>query len=560
MVCPALHGLTRNQLRYILDPHGLGERELADILDPWEDPTVQGPHLLPTEPDEDFPGETFRVLKDKEEKAYGEYRTRRLVLEAWERRPRSTELVPEREGLTMTELTDEQRQRAVEVMWEFVNAPPGSDGRTPPQADEALDAARVEIIEQQLRPLLTEYLEGRLPLPEFKSTVDGINKRHEHWGFKGIKGQMLFNMAANVATDLSELDAELRAAIVAPASEEMARSRLLTFASYIRRIGEQHVEAGGTKHGRPQIGSVTFFVSFFWQIQDRGTWPMYYTNAVNTMVDLNLWQPSDDLADNYIRFKHIYEELAAVFGEAAGRPFTLYDVEHVFWFKGQKPFREPKPVDQEQPTQGLAAIVEPEQEVPRLPESYVPPIVAVLPTMARNEPTLAEAAKASGTTLDRAFEKSVNAAFTILGYETKLLGQGQGRVPDGLALELDNSYAIIWDAKMRADGYSIGTDDRTIREYVTTQSRELKRRKLLRNIYYAIVSSGFREDYDDIVRMVKMETDVNEVCLIEAEALVAMVDAKLRDPLQLTLGPDGIQRLFSTSGVLTSDNVREILG
>ncbi len=33
----------------------------------------------------DFPGETFRVLKDKEIRQYGEYRTRRLVLEAWDR-------------------------------------------------------------------------------------------------------------------------------------------------------------------------------------------------------------------------------------------------------------------------------------------------------------------------------------------------------------------------------------------------------------------------------------------------------------------------------------------
>jgi len=31
------------------------------------------------------PGETFRVLKKKELRQYGEYRTRRLVLEAWER-------------------------------------------------------------------------------------------------------------------------------------------------------------------------------------------------------------------------------------------------------------------------------------------------------------------------------------------------------------------------------------------------------------------------------------------------------------------------------------------
>ncbi|MGB4293857.1 MAG: hypothetical protein WBJ37_13375 [Bacteroidales bacterium] len=33
----------------------------------------------------DFPGETFRVLKEKEIRKYGEYRTRRLVLEAYDR-------------------------------------------------------------------------------------------------------------------------------------------------------------------------------------------------------------------------------------------------------------------------------------------------------------------------------------------------------------------------------------------------------------------------------------------------------------------------------------------
>ena len=80
-----LYGLNRKQLRYILDPHGLSHRELEDILDPWEDPTCAGPHLLPEHPADDFPGETFRVLKEKEERLYGEYRTRRLVLEAWGR-------------------------------------------------------------------------------------------------------------------------------------------------------------------------------------------------------------------------------------------------------------------------------------------------------------------------------------------------------------------------------------------------------------------------------------------------------------------------------------------
>jgi hypothetical protein len=44
--------------------------ELRYILDPKE---VHG---------EEFPGETFRVLKEKQVCLYGEYRTRRLVLES----------------------------------------------------------------------------------------------------------------------------------------------------------------------------------------------------------------------------------------------------------------------------------------------------------------------------------------------------------------------------------------------------------------------------------------------------------------------------------------------
>jgi hypothetical protein len=72
-----LYGLTRKQLRYILDPHDLTDRELANILDRVEDPQA-APRA------NDFPGQTFRVLKDKEIKQYGEYRTKRLVLAEWD--------------------------------------------------------------------------------------------------------------------------------------------------------------------------------------------------------------------------------------------------------------------------------------------------------------------------------------------------------------------------------------------------------------------------------------------------------------------------------------------
>ena len=40
----------------------------------------------------DYPSETFRVLKEREIRQFGEYRTRRLVLEAWDRLEMSGEL------------------------------------------------------------------------------------------------------------------------------------------------------------------------------------------------------------------------------------------------------------------------------------------------------------------------------------------------------------------------------------------------------------------------------------------------------------------------------------
>ncbi len=62
-----LYGLTRDELRYIIDP--------ADVMG------------------DEYPSETFRVLKNSEMREFGEYRTRRLVLETWDRLE-SGELIP----------------------------------------------------------------------------------------------------------------------------------------------------------------------------------------------------------------------------------------------------------------------------------------------------------------------------------------------------------------------------------------------------------------------------------------------------------------------------------
>lgn len=74
-----LYSLTREEVRYILDPQ--------DVFG------------------EGFPGETFRVLKEREEKELGEYRTRRLVLEAFDKlakSPRFSNEMPKRESAFKT--------------------------------------------------------------------------------------------------------------------------------------------------------------------------------------------------------------------------------------------------------------------------------------------------------------------------------------------------------------------------------------------------------------------------------------------------------------------------
>ena len=62
-----LYGLTEEELRYILDP--------KDVFG------------------EDYPSETFRVLKEKEIRQFGEYRTKRLILEAWRKLPTLVEIL-----------------------------------------------------------------------------------------------------------------------------------------------------------------------------------------------------------------------------------------------------------------------------------------------------------------------------------------------------------------------------------------------------------------------------------------------------------------------------------
>ena len=113
-----------------------------------------------------------------------------------------------------------------------------------------------------------------------------------------------------------------------------------------------------------------------------------------------------------------------------------------------------------------------------------------------------------------------------------------------------NSYAIIWDGKVRTDGYSIGTDDRTMREYITTQSRELKRRRHLKHLLRRRLKrlpGGLRR---------YTQSDEQSRGLYLGQMLWSQWWTRC-DPLALSLGSDGLQRLFSTSGYHRPQRARD---
>lgn len=85
-----------------------------------------------------------------------------------------------------------------------------------------------------------------------------------------------------------------------------------------------------------------------------------------------------------------------------------------------------------------------------------------------------------------------------------------------------------------------------------------------RNVYFAVVSGEFTDEGREAIRTLKIGTDIQEVRLVEAEALLALLENRLRKP-EFDLGPGDaggpvVQDFFAESGLLTAADVREELG
>jgi len=422
------------------------------------------------------------------------------------------------------------------------------------QSSAELDRNRVGLI-PTIAGLIADYRAGSLELPVFKTKIDSLNKQNQFWGFKGMSGQMFFNMMFNTSADhglLDRFDQLLKWTIEKPSDSAAAKLAIDEFVTQAANLGQFFPDG----RAAPRTGSVPFFLSYFWSMQDWQRWPIYYSSMVKSLIGAGISSFSGSPGANYLEFLAINEDLLSEYASTPNQ-VTLWDIEHAFFSNDEAPAAQARPVV---PSPAVQDTRDGHQNGPdlSLPASYIPPIVSILPELARNADGMIKTCEHIGISVEKVFEQRVAVLFSIFGYSVEALGQGYGRVPDGIAIAPTNNYAIIYDAKVRKDGYALGTDDRAIKEYINSQIDQLRRRGM-RHVYFAIITSAVNGDFDDFIRSIKMETDIRELVFFEIDALMALLELRLQSN-EFDLGPRGMQSYFAQSGVVRLSDIGEYVG
>ena len=162
---------------------------------------------------------------------------------------------------------------------------------------------------------------------------------------------------------------------------------------------------------------------------------------------------------------------------------------------------------------------------------FLPSSLQYLDVLARGEMPSYESSDLSVSTL---FERRTADAFQSLGFEMQPLGQGTGRNPDAIALATKERFAILIDAKVRANGYALGTEDRKFLEYALNHGKELQRQGF-EKVYLVVVVSSFRES--DLKKLTEYlsESPARSVEMITAAALIRIVEESIRERSTFTL-------------------------
>ena len=405
------------------------------------------------------------------------------------------------------------------------------------------NSKRDEVTEEKLQPLIDDFQSGEVDLVEFRNRNNGLNKQYPLWGFDGFVGGMHFNKLLKAVPEESELEAELRDVSQPPETEAEAHETIDAFAEYTQRLKENDLDSD------PFPKSTIFFLSYFWHVQQPDEWPLYYPTTEQYLKDEGLFEMEESYGASYVDFIETMGDLREDASTWLEAPVEYRDVSNAIYWHEELDESE---IEEEETGGGT----EERDTYVDVDKPYLPPVVADLDEVAAGTDEAVNRYAPVETDLANIFERKCAVLFGMLGFDTEVLGQGSGRNPDGIAVAARNDYAIIYDAKKREDGYRIGRDDRTIREYIETHTRRL-RDQGKQHIYFAIVSSSFRDTEESTLRDLRTNTDIDNIVLLKAEVLQELLRMRLEEPY---LNLDDVEWVFGNRpGEIQSEELENIV-
>lgn len=378
-----------------------------------------------------------------------------------------------------------------------------------------------------IKNIIQHFKKGESNVYEFKTNIDSFNKRNNFWGFTATKGQMFFNqLVKNSDTKIEELTDLLKQSISIPKNLENALEKIEELENYCFSIFSKAKD----KRKAPNPGSVGYFLSYFWQIQDCENWPILYTSLINSFTELGIWETKPTQKETYFFFYQLNEEIKKILSQHSKNQITNWEAEHAFWnFKGN-----PNKIEKSKTEfkQNEPKIIEIEDETVMILNAsfdlsdYLIPKVAKL-TELGNQIDKSSASKGSE------YEKLVSEIFKQLDFEVETLGQGSGRNPDAILRFREENTAFIVDAKAYSNGYSLGVDDRAIKEYINHYCPKLQKEGY-KKIGFIIVSNSFKSNFDNFINEITWNTDIKRFILLSSEALLFLLAYKTKDRLSLS--------------------------
>lgn len=163
----------------------------------------------------------------------------------------------------------------------------------------------------RLHDIVDRLLRGELTATGFKSEMDAFGRQTKYGGFQGIAGQMFLNTLVNAGAP-DETIAAFQAALPAPKDEDDCQQKFADFFAFVEAAQER---AKDKDTAVPAYGYAPYFLSFFWEAEDRDGWPIYYPNSRATLAAHGLFVETGELDDRYLRFRdaifRLREELGA---------------------------------------------------------------------------------------------------------------------------------------------------------------------------------------------------------------------------------------------------------